>query len=342
MAFTPTVLQEAILETQRSAGYGISENERRLSKYGALEAHRAGTERLIPASTLAMMKEATSQATSIDVFQRVAPGAGTTRACEGAGTGTTVNVPLTYNGFREEFKLSWIEHEGNRTKYQEAFNYMFAEKLRNLYSRIDIAAVANLEANKATGAGAGSIYAADLGDADAKAVPLADHSNFFNNAMVEMMENDFNGPFFNVSTTGQVALQRFDAQQGANNDTNLSWMQNDYIHYPTNRFAAGAGNISASYLFDPSAVGMITWTNQLSRVGKDIGGDEWTAFSDPLGLLGSLELKVKKQCEDNSGSFAGAEADYTESFVMFVEVAFVTAYDSVLGAPIFKYLLKDA
>lgn len=339
MAFTPTVLQEAILETQRSAGYGVSENERRLSKYGALEAHRAGTDRMIPASTLAMMKEATSQATSIDVFQRVAPGAGTSRACEGTGTGTTVNVPLVYNGFREEFKLSWIEHEGNRTKYQEAFNYMFAEKLRNLYSRIDTAAIANLEANVATGGGVGSIYAADT-NPDHKAVPLADHSNFFNNAMVEMMENDFNGPFFNVSTTSQVALQRFDAQQGANNDTNLSWMQTDYVHYPTNRFAAGAGNTSASYLFDPSAVGMITWINQLSRAGKDIGTDEWTSFADPLGLLGSLELKVKKGCEDNSGSFAGAEADYAESFVMYVEVAFVAAYDSVLGAPIFRYNLK--
>lgn len=343
MAFTPTVLQEAIMATEKSAGLGIASNEKRLSKYGALEAHKMGTERLVPASTLTAMKEATAQPTSIDVFVRESEGTATTRACSGTGTGTTVNLPITYAGFREEFSLSDVEHQGNRTKYQEAFNHMFEQKLRSLYSRIDTASVANLEANKATGAGAGSIYTTVV--ADAKQVPLASwdtDGDFYNNVSVEMAQNDFYGPYINVASTSQIALQRFDAQQGAGNSVNLGFQQNDFQHMTTNRLVNGVGVTSTSYMVDPSAIGMLTWTNSLSRRGKDIGTDQWSAFNDPLGLLGNIELKIKKGCADNSGSFAGGEADYTESFVMFVEVAFLAAYDSVLGAPVFKYELMNS
>ena len=51
-------------------------------------------------------------------------------------------------------------------------------------------------------------------------------------------------------------------------------------------------------------------------------------------------LKIKKGCAP--GTVAGSEADYQESFVMFVEVAFLAAYDSVLGAPVFKYELMNS
>ena len=141
MAFTPTLLQEGILNVREVNGLGFQENELRRSRYGALEAANVGVSQLVPATTLNQLREASSQPTSIDVFNKVAAGSGTARKCSGTGTGTTANVGVTYNTFVEEFSISKIEHEGNRAKEQEAFNYLLNEKLRALHTRIDTAAV---------------------------------------------------------------------------------------------------------------------------------------------------------------------------------------------------------
>ena len=81
-------------------------------------------------------------------------------------------------------------------------------------------------------------------------------------------------------------------------------------------------------MFEQGTFGVLTWTNTLSRMGADIGTDVWTTMEDPYGILGQIELKIKKECTDNSGSFTGGEADLVESYVMAIDVAFLSAYDS--------------
>jgi len=330
MAFTPTVLQEAILRTSEVNGFGYKENETRPSRYGALEAFAEQVSGLVPASTLKAIKESSEQATSIDVFQREATGTGTARKCSGTGTGTTVNIPVTFATYAEEFQLSYLEHAGNRTKYAEAFNHLFNERIKSLLVRLDTDSVTYLEANKTT-ANAGTIITQV---ANAGQVLKADKDQFFNKIKAEMEQNDYYSGIINVASTTQRELIRFDQAQGGANATNLEFQMGDFMHKTTNRITNGLGVQSTSYMVAPGTIGAISWTNQLARDGKDIGTDQWSTFADPSGLIGDIELKVKLECADNG---AGKEADYVESFVMAVEVAFISAYDSVLGAPIFKY-----
>jgi len=335
MAFSPTVLQDAILRTSQVNGFEYQDNETRLSRYGALEAYVEQTPGLVPASTLAAIKEATTQVTSIDVFQREATGSGTARKCSGTGTGTTVNIPLVYTTIAEEFQLSFLDHAGNRTKYKEAFNHMFNERMKSIWTRLDTAIVTHLEANKVLAANNNGTIITQVGDAGQ--VAAADKDQFFNKIKAEMEQNDHYSGIINIASTTQRELIRFDSAQGGANATNLQFQMGDFQHKTTNRITNGAGVQSTSYMVAPGTVGIIPWTNALAREGKDIGTDVWTTFQDPAGLLGAIELKVKKECADNSGSFAGAEADYVESFVMSFEYALLVAYDSVQGSAIFKY-----
>ena len=325
MAFTPTLLQEGIMSVREVNGLGFQENELRRSRYGALEAANVGVSQLVPASTLTAMREASSQPTSIDVFNKIAAGAGTARKCAGTGTGTTANVSVTYSTYVEEFQISKIEHEGNRAKEQEAFNYLLNEKLKALHTRIDTDAVAALEA------AAIAAPVASFGTPVANALQFAavDRLDFYNQMKTVMEENDFYGGYDNVHSTSQAELVRFDQAQGGANATNLQFQLGDYSHYSSNRVANGVGVQSTSYIFERGTFGAVTWTNQLSRTGADIGTDTWTTLADPFGLLGTIELKIQKGCVDNSaGLGAGAEADLVESYVMAVDVAFLTAYDS--------------
>lgn len=324
MAFTATVLQDALLNVRETNGLGFQENERRRTRYGALEAARIGTPLLVPATTLREIKEATSQTTQIEVFNKEAAGTGTARKCNGVGTGTTARQAITYSTFVEEFAISFLEHDANEAKMQDAFNHMFNEKLRNLTTRVNIAAVAALEAAAVPGAGSFGVIAAN-----ARQFSAADRLDYFNQVKANMNENDFFGGIHNIASFSQGELIRFDESQTQDTGTNRAFQLTDYTHFPS----AGVANIplveSTSYMFQPGTFGMISWTNQLSRMGKVVGGDRWETFEDPFGLLGQIELKVKEDCVDNSVALgAGSEADLQTGYVMTVEVAFPTAYDS--------------
>ena len=203
MAFTPTLLQEGILRVRELNGLGFAENELRRSRYGALKAASDGVTKLVPATTLTSLREASAQPTSIDVFNKIAAGAGTARKCSGTGTGTTANVAVTYNTFVEEFSISKIEHEGNRVKEQEAFNYLLNEKLKALHSRIDTAAVAALEA--AAVAAPNAAFGTPVGNSLQFA--QADKFDYYNQMKSNLEINDFYGGYENVHSTSQAELE---------------------------------------------------------------------------------------------------------------------------------------
>lgn len=325
MALTATLLQDAILEVRAINGLSFQENERRRSKYGALEAATEGVEKLVPRTTLQSIKEATSQATNIDVFAKEAEGTLAARKCSGTGGATTASVALTYQPFFEEFQLSSIEHEGNRAKMAETLAHMLSERFKSLHSRINAAGVAYLEANAVAGAGSFGTTVAN-----AKQFAQADKVDYFNQITTNMEENDFFGDYVNVHSFSQSQLVRLDEANNDNNINNLDSVTSlGFKHYASKGVANGVGVESTSYLFEDGTFGMIPWINQLSRAGKNIGTDMWSTIADPFGLLGNLELKVKEECVDNSGTLgAGAEADHVISYVMGLEVAFLSAYDS--------------
>ena len=322
MSLNATLLQDAILEVRAVNGLSFQGNETRRSKYGAYEAANAGIDKLVPKTTLQQIKEATSQATSIDVFTKEADGTLTARQCSGTGGATTASVPLVYQPFFEQFQISSIEHEGNRAKMTETLAHLISERMKSLHNRVNAAAVAYLEANSVAGAGSFGTTVAN-----AKQFASTAKVDYFNQMTTNMEENDFFGDYVNVHSFSQSQLVRLD---NANNDNNISNISSTgFNHYASKGVVNGAGVESTSYIFQDGTFGVIPWINQLSRMGKTIGTDTWGTIADPFGMLGTLELKIKESCVDNSATLgAGAEADHVISYVMGGEFAFLSAYDS--------------
>lgn len=330
MSLSATLLQDAILEVRAINGLSFQENEVRRSRYGAVEAANDGVNKLVPKTTLQSIKEATSQATSIDVFVKEAEGTLTARQCAGAGGATTATVPLTYQGFFEEFQISEIEHEGNRAKMAETLAHLISERFRSLHTRINAAGNAFLEANAVAGDGSFGTVAGN-----AREFAQADKVNYFNEVTTNMEENDFFGQYVNVHSFSQAELVRLDNANNMNNINNVT--SGNFAHYSsgiTNDVAAE----STSYIFQDGTFGMIPWINSLSKKGATTGTHTWGTIADPFGLLGTLELKVKEDCVDNSATLgAGAEADKVISYTMGLELAFLSAYDSTgLDSGIYK------
>ena len=324
MSLSATLLQDAILEVRSINGLSFQDNEVRRGKYGAIDAANDGVNKLVPKTTLQSIKEATSQATSIDVFVKEADGTLTTRKCAGTGGATTATVPLVYQPFFEEFQISSIEHEGNRAKMAETLAHMISERMKSLHSRVNAAGVAYLEANAVAGAGS---FGATV--ANAKQFAQTAKGDYFNQLTTNMEENNFFGQYVNVHSFSQSQAVRLDMSNNDNTINNLTSSSLGFTHYASTGVANGVGVESTGYLFEDGTFGMIPWINQLSRSGKSIGTDTWGTIADPFGMLGTLELKVKEECVDNSGTLgAGAEADAVISYVMGGEFAFLSAYDS--------------
>lgn len=324
MSLSATLLQDAILEVRSINGLSFQDNELKRGKYGALDAANAGITKLVPKSTLQSIKEATSQATSIDVFVKEADGVLTARKCEGTGGATTATVPLTYQPFFEEFQISSIEHEGNRAKMAETLAFLISERMKSLHSRVNAAGVAYLEANALAGAGSFGVPAAN-----AMQFAQATKGDYFNQLTTNMEENSFYGQYVNVHSFSQSQAVRLDQSNNDNTINNLTSQSLGFTHYAS----TGVVNIplvqSTSYIFEDGTFGMIPWINSLSKAGKTIGTDTWGTIADPFGTLGTLELKIKESCVDNSATLgAGAEADAVISYVIGGEFAFLSAYDS--------------
>ena len=335
MSFTTTLLQEGILNFSQVSGLQFGQNETRKSRYGALQCILDSTSDLIPEAQVKALRECSSQTSSIDVMVKQAAGVGTDRACCKGGALMSANVPLTYQGFCESFEISVFEHCGNRIKEQTAFNHGLAEALRNLYTRIDSAAVAHLEASKSNGLA--TTYPLALG---AFQVPQAEKESYFNNVLTDLSINDYFGAYKNVASTSQTGLIRTD-EFNAGKDCCLPdsspFAEGRFIHSPSNRVTNAVGAQSTSYIFEKGQVGMISWINQISRRGETIGAESWDSLVDPVFGL-PLELKICKECVDNSATFgAGAENDLVTKYALYLDVSFVNAYSSDANTGIYKY-----
>lgn len=336
MAYTATVLQDAIYKASKSDVFQSFEVRR--SNYGALEAAFMSTNKLLPASEIASVKESLTQANRVLTFAKQPIGTRTARACAGSRTGTSASTTLSWSTIGDDFKIGFHEHMGNYMKYQETFNHLFSEAMRSNHQRLDALVVAALEANYS--AGAGSHF---TNFNNAKQVPISEHDIANNRAALwlnyvnaELEQNDISqgvrlvgDPFMKSNLSALMA-------QGGTTATDLSFQFSGMMANFTNRVTNNEGRDATGYIFQDGVIGIIPWTDPQYRNRIDDGADIWDSFPDPVYPI-NWELKVKRACEDNSGSFTGAEADRTESFVITASFAVPTAYTSDSNTGIYKY-----
>jgi hypothetical protein len=319
MAFDPTDLLRATAAINQAAKFG--QNNLRVPYRGAAAALLGGSDMLIRG--LGDLKESSAQPLSIPVFNKIAAGTGTLRKCAGSGDGATALVPVVYEGFTEEFNLNDLDTQGNSITRDMAFAYLVREKANNLYGRIDARALAFLEANKAT-VNNGTYFDTSL--AGAKQVPYDQRSEFFAGVQAEQAANSFNGITDIVAGYNLKAIYDLQRAQGAGNAVNSSYQTDNYNTFFTN-VPNGPGVRDTAYIFEQGTVGAFPWLRSDFRRGKDIGTDVWMTYRLPPmagmteGLL--VELKVKYACQ--------GEAEFTESYVMHVDIAFLSAYAQTTG-----------
>lgn len=332
MAFDPTALLEARATIEQSMAGKFGKSNLRIPYFGAAAALMDGSNMLI--SGLSELKKSTAQPLSIPVFNKVPAGSGTLRKCAGSGSGATALVPVVYEGITEEFSLSALDTQGNAVDRNTAFAYLIAEKAKNIYQRIDTKAQAFLEASKAS-VNNGTYFGTTT--AGAKQVPYTQRNEFYAGVQAEMRANHYNGVIDVVSGYNMGALYGYQQAQGAQNAVNLGYQLDNINPYFTT-ITNGTGVFDTAYAFEAGTVGVFPWLRPDFRAGQDIGTDVWMTYrlpampGMPQGL--EVELKVKYGCQ--------GEAEYTESYVMHVDVAFMSAYAQTTGdSGIYKYEVKQ-
>lgn len=338
-SYDATILQNAIYKTSQSDEF--QQNENRLSAYGAFEIATSQVDQLLPATTLENIKKSSLQPTKINVFAKEAYGSGAARKCTGTGNGLTAQITPSYATFAEEFGMSALEIAQNQYNYEEIFASRIQNKLRSFYKRFENAAIAKLESLKSHGNGTAFHnyhYAKQVSDADWD-ISVNRAANLMGKIQQEFQENDYDGPIVIIGNPAFTRIWGLLNSQGAGTAINLN-VGGDFIYKKSNSITNNTGVAATCYAFRPGMFGVLSWTNQLSRAGADIGTDKWSVFSEPRFDI-TMEQKYKVSCADSSGSISGGEADLVEGFVDSVDLAFISAYSSdANNSGIYKYELS--
>lgn len=335
--YTATTLLEARDAIEASLAGKINQNELRIPKMGAIDAFVQSTPSMIAggAEYLRALKMSSAQPTKIDILKDLSSSIDTARNCGATTEGDSAQLALTYVTRSKGFRMSELLFAGNDARYQTVFNHNLARCIRYLHGQLDADCISTLETNKsAVNHGTLNPFNAVL---DQMECTHANENSFWGNAYAELMQNNFTGPYFNVHSLAQIARWNFLMNQGAGNAVNEQYQLSDFKNFPSAGFTTPSGGKDASYFFVPGTVGMIDWTNALSRAGANIGTDEWTTFPDPLYPI-TWELKIKRSCVDRSSVTTGGEADLVTEFRLTAEFAYVNAYTSNTDTGIYKYV----
>ena len=317
----------------------MNQNELRRPFTGALNAISDSTPSLIlgGSESLERIKKSTAQLTNIPVVKKLAATNATVRSCGTTNQGDSSSVAITYSTFAEGFSISRLMMANNMVGYQSVLRHNLMETFKNLHQRLDVAAVTFLESNKSA-INNGSINTFN-GPSDTMQVSLANKAQYFASITTEMAENDFEGMLYNVHSTAQMLQQILQQNEGSANNNNLAPQQSPFVHYKTNNFATPSGSQSGSYIFVPGTVGIIgPWINAIHREGADLGTDVFATIPDPFIPGWVWELKIKKNCTDNSANVTGGQRDIVDMWEISGEFAFTKAFTSDTDTGIYKYL----
>jgi len=335
MAFdATTALLEARQNMVAAAQGKFASNELRMPIYGAWQAHKDGANLLSPNLNIQDLRKYTGQVVRIPVLKKgISSSVTNARACADTGAAAGAFKNLNFLTVHQGFQISYLSTVTNQFDYNTQVQAAMMELMRSLYTYLDQQAIAHYETIKSTVNG-GTRYKTTV--AGAKQVPFKDYDRLPGRLTTEMMGNDFNGLMDIVASPNFTDAWKYVQNQGAANGQNLQYQTGDYRLYADRFIADASGTDSTAYIHSPGTVGVFSWINQLHRDGQDIGTDVWTTFTDPYYGV-TWELKMKRECRDNSATVQGGEADFVESWGLTAEFAFTEAFSSTADTGVYKY-----
>lgn len=336
MALTNTLLDEYRLKLSQS---NLDQYENRWSIFGGFRAYFEDTTNTIPGAAELINQYDGHRTVSVVVMQRETLTTSSTRTCTmTANQPTSTYVTPSWTTIVASFMMVPSQHKGNYVSYQETFDTQMMAVERAFLTALDTAAYTSLNTNKSTvNAADGNPY--DVNVTNDMVIPNADNELFFNEAPAILVQNDLPGSdILCIGSPRLDALVRELNAQGPGNEVNRAFQFGPFTFYSSPRMTVAAGDRDTAFICPKGSLAFLSYVDQDSQLGEDIGTHEWSVqFLPKLGLNVGL-LKVSA-CGDKSALYGGTTASSLyESYQFSFDYSFVTAYDSGsgIGTSIFK------
>jgi hypothetical protein len=332
MALTNTLLLEARVAMEKvRRGEFNRPTQKDNTNYGIIREGIYNAPFLIPGYDINMEKKASSHTVKIPYMDRIANGAATVRgeAATLEGTSNLYTVPL--QGYREEFAISDLEHYENDIEREAHLTFLLMSKFRNLKDRIEADLSTTLDSYKSQASNYADVQFAFDGVNFQHELALANQNDMYRHIRAMGSRNMIGDRLRQIGNPEMFFSTDFIANQGAANQNNTQYSVGGMDNFEwSNKIANIAGNRHTSYVYREGAFGLQFWTNQLHRNGRNNGYQQWTTLQDPeFGF--NVECYIETGRADNSGTITGAQLDYVEKMVMFVETTFIAAPGAASG-----------
>ncbi len=279
----------------------------------------------------------TSPLRPVDVmfFTNIAPGAATAKSAAHTGTiGDSSLINVSYVSTVETFSVPLKLGANNVFTYQEYFNNMLEQHVRNLRTRQDNAALAYLYAHRcqlaaavinarAAGANAGSWDGVNF------ALPI-DNTNsklFMQFAKSFMNANYYTGPYDMVADLQLARGFEYEKNQGSSNANNYSFQFGDTAVYQTQNQIDPAFALGATLMMPQGTFAGLNWNEKANRDGWGSTGNDALGMLgtmlDPLGSGCIFDVSMYSQRADTSANATGGS---TQDMVLQVELTATIGY----------------
>lgn len=342
MSLVPTTLQKAILRLPKSKEFNKFEG--RLSTFSFLQEFIANTNLLVPASTLTRNRTAASRPVEIAVMNKYDATLITERACEhDSDDVTTALVPLSWatTGFVIK-EFSGGVYANNFFTKEDHYDWQLRMGLKAALEKLETDIDSFLEANKSA-TNASPLFGPLVGGA--KQVDWEQRQRFYQAIPSILRRNDLATPQVLDFTNPESQIDYAYLQaQGTQNGQNLNYMTRGVLPIRSNYITLGANVAETHYLAPQGSVGMLTWNSWAERNNdtRIPGVDYFTTVQDPIFGI-TWGLRVTKDCEDESATYAGITAGITTKYAFTLDYAFLRPYSSDADeSPILKYEIAEA
>ncbi|MDB5288537.1 MAG: hypothetical protein JWR05_3486 [Mucilaginibacter sp.] len=280
----------------------------------------------------------------VNFFKNIAPGTGTAKAALHTGTIADSNVVnLSYVQVVETFSLPAKLSDNSIYEQQDIFNNQYEQAIRNIRTRLDIAALAYLYAHRcqlsaAVMNGRTASFGPGSWDGVNFALPIDNSKQkvFMQQAKLFMAANNYTGPYDMVADLQTSGNFEFEKNQGSSNANNFSFQFGDADIYTTQQLIDAAFGAGATLMMPRGTFAGLNWNEALNRRGYG------SMVPSTLGMVGTqldpmgsgLELDVSwytGRADTSANATGGSTQDFVDQWEFTGTVGFATPPLSLAG-----------
>jgi hypothetical protein len=280
----------------------------------------------------------------VNFFTKIAQGSATAKSALHTGSiGNSAVINLNYVQVVETFSLPAKLSDNSIYEKQELFNNQYEQAIMNIRTRLDIAALAFLYANRCQLSatvinGRTQSFGNTNWDGVNYALPVDNSKQklFIQQAKLFMAANFYTGPYDMVPDLQTVGNFEYEKNQGTSNANNYAFQFGDVSLYPTQQVIDPNYPLGATLMMPKGTFAGLNWNEALNRRGygslvPSTLGMVGT-MTDPLGS--GLEMDISwytQRADTSSNTTGGSTQDFVDQWEITGTVGFATPPLSLAG-----------